>query len=93
MTPTIVLLLLIGYFGLLVTVSYITSRSSTSSSFYLADNSSPWYVVAFGMIGASLSGITFISIPGSVEAKSFSYMQIVLGYMLGYWVIAKVTKS
>ncbi|NQY09636.1 MAG: sodium:solute symporter [Flavobacteriales bacterium] len=90
MSPILVIFMLLGYFGMLISISYVTSRSSSSTSFYLADNKSPWFLVAFGMIGASLSGITFISIPGSVDGSHFKYMQMVMGYMLGYGVIALV---
>lgn len=90
MNPTIVLSIIVAYFTILILVSYFTSKNSTNSSFFTADKSSPWFIVAFGMIGASLSGVTFISIPGEVGNSAFSYFQIVLGYLLGYFVIAKV---
>ena len=92
MNSTLILSILILYFGLLLTISYLTSRKSTSSSFFNGDKQSPWYLVAFGMIGASLSGITFISIPGWVgnSANQFSYMQAVLGYFFGYLIVAYV---
>ncbi|HQU54992.1 MAG TPA: sodium:solute symporter, partial [Saprospiraceae bacterium] len=92
--PAIYLLCILGYFLLLIIVSYFTSRKADNDSFFRANRQSPWYLVAFGMIGASLSGVTFISIPGVVGAgganQAFSYMQIVLGYLLGYAVIALV---
>ena len=88
---------LIAYFGLLSVVAWWTSRGSKTNSnqdFFIAGRQSAWYVVAFGMIGASLSGVTFISIPGVVGAgaanQAFSYMQVVLGYLFGYVVIALV---
>ena len=90
MTPFLVISILVGYFGLLITISFFTSKGAENTSFYTGDKSSPWYVVSFGMIGASLSGITFLSIPGTVADKSFSYMQMVLGYTVGYFIIAKV---
>ncbi len=90
MTPILVISILIGYFSLLIAISYFTSKHTTDDSFYTGDKSSPWYVVSFGMIGASLSGITFLSIPGTVADKGFSYMQMVLGYTVGYFIIAKV---
>lgn len=94
MSSTTILSVLGGYFALLFVISRWTSRGSTSASFYTADRSSPWYVVAFGMIGASLSGVTFISVPGAVGGEGlnqdFSYMQAVFGYILGYVAIAFV---
>ena len=92
MQPTSILLLILGYFVLLIGFSYFTGKSSVESndSFFKANKSSPWYLVAFGMIGASLSGVTFISVPGKVEASGFAYFQIVLGYIIGYFVIATV---
>jgi Na+/proline symporter len=78
------------YFFMLVGISWITGKNASSYSFFLGNRQSPWYVVAFGMIGASLSGVTFISIPGEVGASNFSYMQIVFGYIVGYLVIANV---
>ena len=71
-------------------ISYLTSKNATNNSFFKADKQSPWYLVAFGMIGASLSGVTFISVPGWVQTSQFSYMQVVFGYWLGYVIIATV---
>ncbi len=90
MQPIHILFLVIAYFGVLIGISYITSKNATNNSFFLADNKSPWYLVAFGMIGASLSGVTFISVPGAVETKQFGYLQVVLGYFFGYLIIAYV---
>lgn len=90
MDPLVVIGILVGYFSLLITISYVTSKNAKDDSFYTGDKSSPWYVVSFGMIGASLSGVTFLSIPGTIADKSFSYMQMVLGYTVGYFIIAKV---
>ncbi|MCB9048188.1 MAG: sodium:solute symporter [Lewinellaceae bacterium] len=94
MTPTLILGIIAVYFLLLIIVSYFTGRKAGNAEFFLAGRKSPWYLVAFGMVGASLSGVTFISIPGVVGAdganKDFSYMQIVFGYVLGYLVIARV---
>ena len=90
MQPTQILLLIAGYFGVLLLISYFTGKNSGNEAFFKANRQSPWYVVAFGMIGASLSGVTFISVPGWVEASQFSYMQVVLGYILGYTVIGTV---
>ncbi|MGA9325226.1 MAG: sodium:solute symporter [Salegentibacter sp.] len=90
MQPYQILLLIAGYFGVLILISYLTSRGGSNAEFFQANRQSPWYLVAFGMIGASLSGITFISIPGTVEFSSFSYFQVVLGYTVGYAVIGMV---
>jgi Na+/proline symporter len=78
------------YTILLFAVSWITARKSSNASFFLGDRVSPWFVVAYGMIGASLSGVTFISIPGDVGSTDFSYMIIVAGYLFGYIIIANV---
>ncbi len=88
MKPIIVFSVVAGYFSLLIFVSYLTSRKSNTASFFTANKKSPWYLVAFGMIGASLSGVTFISVPGWVQSSSFSYFQMVLGYLIGYLAIA-----
>jgi Na+/proline symporter len=90
MEPTLVITIIVLYFGVLLTVSYFTSRKADNQSFFLGNRKSLWYVVSFGMISASLSGVTFISVPGWVIDSKFSYMQIVLGYLLGYAVIAEV---
>ncbi|MCB0794892.1 MAG: sodium:solute symporter [Flavobacteriales bacterium] len=90
MSPTLVLAVILAYFALLYAIAAITSKGAGNSSFFLGDRKSPWYVVAFGMIGASLSGVTFISVPGWVGDSQFSYMQMVLGYLPGYAVIAFV---
>lgn len=85
-----VLILVAAYFAVLILISYFTGRGGSNAEFFKANKQAPWYLVAFGMIGASLSGITFISIPGTVEADSFSYFQVVLGYTIGYAVIGQV---
>lgn len=90
MTPILIVSILIGYFLMLFGISYITSHKANNESFFIGERKSPWYVVAFGMIGASLSGVTFISVPGWVGSSQFSYMQMVLGYIVGYIVIAKI---
>lgn len=90
MQPLHILLLIAGYFGVLMLISYLTSKGDSNTDFFKAGKQSPWYLVAFGMIGASLSGVTFISVPGWVEASSFSYFQVVLGYTVGYAVIGLV---
>ena len=71
-------------------ISYLTSKEDSNQEFFTANRSSSWYLVAFGMVGASLSGVTFISVPGWIEASQFSYFQVVLGYMVGYFVVAYV---
>ncbi|MFT5165937.1 MAG: SSS family solute:Na+ symporter, partial [Saprospiraceae bacterium] len=86
----IILGVIIFYFLLLVGISFLTGKDSGNENFFLAGRKSPWYIVAFGMIGASLSGVTFISVPGWVAGSQFSYMQMVLGYLVGYFVIATV---
>ena len=90
MQASSILILIIAYFGVLFLISYITGKKADNTTFFKANNSSPWYLVAFGMIGASLSGVTFISVPGWVEEQSMSYMQMVLGYVLGYAIIGLV---
>ncbi|WP_074408177.1 MULTISPECIES: sodium:solute symporter [Aquimarina] len=90
MQPLHILLLIAAYFGILLLISYFTGKNSGNDAFFKANRQSPWYIVAFGMIGASLSGVTFISVPGWIEASQFSYMQVVLGYILGYAVIGTV---
>ncbi|PLX16336.1 MAG: sodium:solute symporter [Salinivirgaceae bacterium] len=89
MSPYYIIIAILAYFGVLMLISRITS-SKGNAGFYLGNRKSPWYVVAFGMLGASLSGVTFISVPGWVEATQFSYLQMVLGYVVGYAVIAWV---
>ncbi len=90
MSPVLVLSVITGYFAVLLLISYFTSRGATTQTFFTANRSSPWYLVAFGMIGASLSGVTFISVPGEVGNTQFSYFQVVLGYVPGYAFIALV---
>ncbi|MEN8249666.1 MAG: sodium:solute symporter [Bacteroidota bacterium] len=99
MSPLLVASIIGGYFLVLIIISHFTSKKATNETFFTGNRQSPWFVVAFGMIGASLSGVTFISIPGEVGSlisdaepihKAFSYFQLVLGYLLGYFVIANV---
>ena len=87
MSPLFISILIASYFFVLIGISYLTSRKQSNDDFFTGSKQSPWYVVAFGMIGASLSGVTFISVPGWVETSGFSYMQMVLGYFFGYIVI------
>ena len=92
MTPTLIVSILVLYFGLLVAVSFFTSKAKGNDGFFVGERQSPWYLVAFGMIGASLSGVTFLSVPGWVgnASNQFSYMQAVLGYFIGYLIITYV---
>ena len=92
MTPVLIVSILILYFGLLVSVSFFTSDAKGNDGFFVGERQSPWYLVAFGMIGASLSGVTFLSVPGWVgnENNQFSYMQAVLGYFIGYVIITYI---
>ena len=90
MNPTQIFILLIAYFGLLFVISYITGKSDSNEAFFRANSNSPWYLVAFGMVGASLSGVTFISVPGWVGQTSFTYLQVVIGYFFGYLVVAYI---
>jgi len=90
MTPALIFTAFAVYTVLLFAISFITSRKSDNETFMLGNRRSPWLIVAYGMIGASLSGVTFISIPGDVQNTQFSYMVIVLGYLLGYFAIANV---
>lgn len=90
MNPALVLSVIIFYFALLILISYFTSRNVDNEGFFVGNRRSPWYVVAFGMLGASLSGVTFISVPGWVQSSDMTYVQMVLGYILGYFTIAHV---
>ena len=90
MSPALLFSFVIGYFVLLLIVAYLTSRNSNNDSFFIGNKSSNWMLVAFGMIGTSLSGVTFVSVPGGVGTGNFYYFQIVLGYLIGYMVIAFV---
>lgn len=90
MSATVLFFFVIGYFVLLLGVAWYTSRGSDNESFFIGNRNSNWMLVAFGMIGTSLSGVTFVSVPGSVGSSNFFYYQVVLGYLLGYLVIAFV---
>lgn len=91
MQPTTILFMILGYFLLLILISKIISKKENSNdTFFKANQSAPWFLVAFGMIGASLSGVTFISVPGKVQGDQFVYFQLVLGYILGYLIIGSV---
>ena len=90
MKPIYILLCFILYTIMLFVVTWITSRRTNNDSYYVGNKSSPWYVVAYGMIGASLSGVTFMSVPGLVGTQQFTYMGLVFGFLIGYTVIATV---
>lgn len=90
MNPQVVLVVICFYFLLLFLISWFTTRKISADTFFTGDRQSPWFLVAFGMIGASLSGVTFISVPGEVGNSNFYYFQVVLGYTVGYFTIAKV---
>jgi Na+/proline symporter len=89
-SPLFIFSLIVGYFLVLVSVSYLVVKEDSNEVFFKANRNSPWYLVAFGMVGASLSGVTFISVPGWVDASQFTYFQVVLGYLFGYFVVAYV---
>ncbi len=82
--------ILSGYFLVLLGISWITSRKADDQSYFLGNKTSPWIAVAFGLIGDSLSGVTFISVPGAVGGNQFTYFQLVLGYLFGYFIIAGI---
>ena len=88
MQSSIIILVIVLYFLGLFIVSNLTTGNNDNSTFFSANKESPWYLVAFGMVGASLSGITFISVPGDVGTTQFTYFQVVLGYLFGYFVVA-----
>ncbi|HHH54674.1 MAG TPA: sodium:solute symporter [Bacteroidetes bacterium] len=90
LSPQAIMLIIVVYFLVLILISYFTGKEDSNDVFFRAKRQAPWYLVAFGMIGASLSGITFISVPGWVEEKSFAYLQMVLGFVVGYFIIANV---
>lgn len=86
----IVIITIAAYFALLLIISYFASRRSDNTTFFTGDRRAPWPLVAFAMVGAAISGVTFISVPGMVAAKGYSYLQMVLGFIVGYGVIAFV---
>lgn len=90
MSPIVILSIIVAYFLLLIGISYFTSKGADNNSFFVGNKNSKWYLVAFGMVGASLSGVTFVSVPGWVSVTQFSYMQMVFGYLFGYFIIANV---
>ena len=88
MSSTLLFSFVIGYFLILLIVAYYTSRNSNNDSFFIGNRNSNWMLVAFGMIGTSLSGVTFVSVPGTVGPDGFAYFQVVIGYLIGYMIIA-----
>lgn len=90
MSPALILAVILLYFGFLFLIGLITGRKADSESFFIGNRRSPWFIVAIGMLGASLSGVTFISVPGWVIGSQMSYMQMVLGFLVGYAIIAEV---
>lgn len=88
MNPILILIVFVLYTMLLFVIAHLTSRKSDNASFFTGNRKSPWFVVAYGMIGASLSGVTFMSVPGGVYSGHFTYLPLVLGYVIGYAVIA-----
>jgi len=90
MSTGLIISTIIGYFIVLIVIAWATSKNADNDSFFTGNHQSPWYVVAFGMIGASLSGVTFLSVPGAVGGGQFFYMQVVFGYFVGYLIIAYV---
>ena len=85
-----ILITILCYFGLLFGISRLTARRSTNETFYRANRQSPWYMVAFGMVGASISGVTFVSVPGMVQQSQMTYLQTCMGFILGYVMVAFV---
>jgi solute:Na+ symporter, SSS family len=90
MSTTLVLIVILGFFSALFLISWFSSRNSNSETFFTGNRQSSWYLVAFGMIGATISGVTFISVPGEVGNSAWSYLQFILGNFVGYWIIALV---
>lgn len=90
MSSTLLLSVISLYFILLFFISYLTGKDDSNDSFFLANRNSPWYVISYGMIGVTLSGVTFMSVPGMVGSSEFSYLQMVFGFFVGYFVISRV---
>ena len=85
-----ILLTVLAYFAILFGISHLTSRRADNNTFYRANRRAPWYMVAFGMVGASISGVTFVSVPGMVLTSQMTYLQMCLGFIVGYLAIAFV---
>ena len=90
MDPVLILFCIIAYFVILFSISYISSRKADNQSFFIGNRKSSWYVVAFAMVGAAISGVTFVSVPGMVATNSFAYLQMVIGFAVGQFIIAFV---
>ena len=90
MSPLLIIIVLLAYFGSLFIISYFTGRNANNESFFIGNRRSPWYLVAIAMVGTSISGVTFISVPGEVGINQFAYMQMVIGFFFGYLFIARV---
>ncbi len=90
MNHYLVLGIVLGYFLVLIGISWLTSRKADAQTFFTGNRKSPWYLVAFGMVGATLSGVTFISVPGEVGNSAFSYLQFIFGNIVGFWIVAAV---
>ena len=86
----LIIVTILAYFGILLVFSKLTAKRSDNDTFYRANRRSPWYMVAFGMVGASISGVTFISVPGMAETCDMTYLQTCMGFAVGYWVVALV---
>ena len=90
MSAYTIILIMAGYFGLLLLISHFTSRSSDNNAFFRGERKSPWWLVAFGMIGTSISGVSVVSVPGMVRDMSMTYLQMCLGFVPGYILVAYV---
>jgi Na+/proline symporter len=90
MSPILTVSIILIYFLILLVISWYTARNAGNFGFFAGNKSSPWYIVAFGMIGTSLSGVTFVSVPGTVETQGLTYLIVVLGYFVGYLAIAYI---
>ena len=90
MSTLLIAIIILVFFAVLMGVSWFTSRNADSETFFTGNRRSPWYLVAFGMIGSTISGVTFISVPGEVGSSAWTYLQFLLGNFIGYWVIALV---
>ncbi len=90
MSSSLLLIVVFGYFALLLVIAWYTSRGAGEHAFYSGERKSLWWVVAFGMVGTSLSGVTFVSVPGGVAKEHWNYLQMIFGFVIGYWIIAGV---
>ena len=90
MNSYLILAIIAAYFALLLLIAWLTGRNNSNEAFFLGNRKSPWYIVSIGMVGTSLSGVTFVSVPGMVRAIDMTYMQTVFGFFFGYIVIAHV---